>query len=252
VSADTITALNKNDVSVFVPSSQSCCGLPHISGGDIDSFKELAINNAMAFKDKGLEYIITSCASCSYSISKLYPLYFNEENQSYNNDLNYKEVVDFSKKLIDIWTFFNILRKKGGQIKKGKLQQEISAAFHIPCHLKNADDFKASSKNEKLIGEAGLIIDNIEGLELKPLKHNYCCGNGGMFNVRHYEMSKEITRKKFEEIKEATPQTVVTSCSGCMFSLKDQKGIMKKSEEIPVKHLIELYAKSLLKEQNLL
>ena len=239
ISMDTVTSLTKNGVEVFVPKMQGCCGLPFISSGDLKSFKELAVNNALSFKGKKLDYIVTSCASCSYSINKLYPEYFNE------NEENYTEIMDFSKKLISIWSFFNEFKKHGFEIKKGKLDNETEAVFHIPCHLSNMPDFKPASAYEKLIGEPGLIADKIEGLKLKPLKYNYCCGNGGMFNVRHYDLSKKITKHKFEEIIEAAPQEILTSCSGCMFSLKDQNGILKHGQAIPVSHLISIYAHSL-------
>ncbi|MHB1702937.1 MAG: (Fe-S)-binding protein [bacterium] len=243
ISIDTVTSLTKNGVEVFVPKMQGCCGLPFISSGDLKSFKELAVNNALAFKGKKLDYIVTSCASCSYSINKLYPKYFNE------NDENYTEILDFSKKLISIWAFFNELKKHGIEIKKGKLDKETEAVFHISCHLSNMPDFKPVTAYEKLIGEPGLIADKIAGLKLKPLKYNYCCGNGGMFNVRHYDLSKKITKRKFEEIKEAAPQEILTSCSGCIFSLKDQSGIVKHNEVIPVNHLIGIYARSLRGEK---
>ncbi len=219
---------------------QGCCGLPFISSGDVKSFRELALNNARAFKNKGLDYIITSCASCSYSINKLYPLYFDA------NDEGYAKVLQFSKKLLNIWSFFKELEKRGIKIKTGELKKEIDVVFHIPCHLFDLPEFKPSSYNENLIGEAGFIAGKIKGLKLKPLKYNYCCGNGGMFNIRYYGLSKEITKRKFEEIKEASPQEILTSCSGCMFSLKDQKGILKENERLPVSHLISIYAKSLI------
>jgi len=239
ISEDTVMSLTENGVSVFVPETQGCCGLPFISSGDVKSFRELALNNAKAFKDKNLDYIVTSCASCSYSINKLYPLYFDANSEGY------AEVRQFSQKLLNIWSFFKELEKKGVKIKTGKLKKETDAVFHIPCHLSNAAGFRPSSANEKLIGEAGFIADKIAGLKLKPLKYNYCCGNGGMFNIRHYDLSIEITKRKFEEIKEASPQEILTSCSGCIFSLKDQKGILKKNEELPVSHLINIYAESL-------
>ena len=239
ISADTVTSLTKNGIEVFVPKSQGCCGLPFISSGDVKSFKELALNNAAAFRGKDLEYIITSCASCSYSINKLYPLYFCE------NDEDRADILNFSNKLLNIWSFFKELEKNGVNVKAGKLKQETSAVFHIPCHLSNSSEFKSSSENERLIGEAGLIIDKIDGLKLKPLKHNYCCGNGGMFNIRHYDLSKKITKRKFKEIREASPEEILTSCSGCMFSLKDQTGTLKENERLPVSHLVSVYAQSL-------
>ncbi len=239
ISVDTIISLTQNGIDVFVPKTQGCCGLPFISSGDIKSFRELALNNVRAFKDKEIHYIVTSCASCAYSINKLYPLYFNA------NEDEYAEIKQFSEKLLNIWSFFKELEKKGVNIKSGELKKETEVVFHAPCHLSNMPEFKPASSNENLIGEAGFIADKINGLKLKPLNHNYCCGNGGMFNIRHYNLSKKITSRKFEEIKEASPQEVLTSCSGCMFSLKDQKGILEGSERLPVRHLISVYAQSL-------
>lgn len=239
VSVDTVLSLTQNGVSVFVPQMQGCCGLPFIAGGDKASFRYLALKNVNAFKGQDLDFIITSCASCSYSINNLYPLYFKKD------DACYSEVFNFSKKLLNIWSFFKAMEGKGIKIKKGKLKKETDAVYHIPCHTSNSSEFKPVSRSEILIGEAGLIVDKINGLRLKPLKHNYCCGNGGMFNIRHYDLSKEITRRKFDEIKEVSPENILTSCSGCMFSLTDQKGISDKEHMVPVKHLISLYAQSL-------
>lgn len=239
ISEDTITSLIHNGIKVYVPAKQGCCGLPFLSGGDMNSFRKLVLENVSAFKGKQLDYIVTSCASCSYSINKLYPDYFNPKDE------NYKDILDFSSKLHDIWHFFKLLEKNGVKVKEGKLKHEESAVFHIPCHLLPGEDFRPSSADEEKIGEPGFISGKVENLNIKHLKHNYCCGNGGTFNLRHYELSKKITRKKFEEIKEASPSSILTSCSGCMLSLKDQGGIFENGREIPVKHLISLYAESL-------
>lgn len=242
VSKDTLSVLGLNGISAYIPDSQGCCGLPFISSGDEKSFKELALKNALAFQGKSLSRIVTSCASCAYSIGNLYPYYFSKEEKGY------AEVMEFSSKLSNIWTLFKELQSKGFDIRKGSLPKKITGIFHIPCHLSNSRDFIPFEREEKMIGEAGFIAAKIGGLELKPLKRNYCCGNGGMFNLRHYGMSKKITGIKFEEILEAAPEIILTSCSGCMFSLSDQKGIPGcPAGGIPVKHLISLYAESLRK-----
>ena len=243
ISEDTISALTENGVTVFVPEAQGCCGLPFISSGDKKSFKELALKNARAFANKELDRIVTSCASCAYSIGSLYPAYFDK------NDEGYGEVMEFSSKLTGIWSFFKELEKKSIDIKTGRLEKKTAAVFHVPCHLSNSPGFKPFSAGEKLIGEAGFIADKINGLELKPLKHNYCCGNGGTFNIRHYDLSIGIAKSKFKEIAEAAPQIILTSCSGCIFSLSDQKEVSAGKGKIPVGHLISLYADSLRGEK---
>jgi len=123
ISVDTVSSLVQNGVSVFIPKMQGCCGLPFITSGDIASFRDLALNNVNAFMAQDLDFIVTSCASCSYSINNLYPLYFSK------NDKYYNEVLDFSKKLLNIWSFFKLMEKKGIEIKVGKLKKKLMRCF---------------------------------------------------------------------------------------------------------------------------
>lgn len=65
-----------------------------------------------------------------------------------------------------------------------------------------------------------------------------CCGGGGSFSFYNYELSKQISQKKVEDIKATEASVVVTGCPGCMLQLRDQLG--QKNSPVEVKHLIQI------------
>ncbi len=65
-----------------------------------------------------------------------------------------------------------------------------------------------------------------------------CCGGGGSFSFYNYELSKQISRRKVENIEATGASVVVTGCPGCMLQLKDQLG--QKKSPVEVKHLIQV------------
>jgi glycolate oxidase iron-sulfur subunit len=65
-----------------------------------------------------------------------------------------------------------------------------------------------------------------------------CCGGGGSFSFCNYDLSKQISRRKVEDIEATQASAVVTGCPGCMLQLKDQLG--QRGSSVEVKHLIQL------------
>jgi glycolate oxidase iron-sulfur subunit len=65
-----------------------------------------------------------------------------------------------------------------------------------------------------------------------------CCGGGGSFSFYHYDLSRQISRQKVEDIQATKASVVATGCPGCMLQLKDQLG--QKGLPVEVKHLIQL------------
>ena len=67
-----------------------------------------------------------------------------------------------------------------------------------------------------------------------------CCGCGGSFNLKHYELSKTIGERKADNVIASGAGLVVTSCPACMLQLTDM--LSQKGAKIPVKHVVQLYA----------
>ncbi len=70
-----------------------------------------------------------------------------------------------------------------------------------------------------------------------------CCGCGGSFNLRYYEISSSIGRRKVENILRSGCSTVATGCPACMLHITDV--LSRIGSGIRVKHTIEIYAEGL-------
>ncbi|MCK7485208.1 MAG: (Fe-S)-binding protein [Bacillus subtilis] len=61
-----------------------------------------------------------------------------------------------------------------------------------------------------------------------------CCGGGGSFSFYNYDLSKQISKRKVDNIEASGASVVVTGCPGCMLQIKDQLG--QKKSGVKVKH----------------
>jgi glycolate oxidase iron-sulfur subunit len=83
------------------------------------------------------------------------------------------------------------------------------------------------------------ILKDLPGVTLVEMRDpGRCCGGGGSFSFYNYELSKQISRRKVEDIEATGASVVVTGCPGCMLQLKDQLG--QKKSPVKVKHLIQV------------
>jgi glycolate oxidase iron-sulfur subunit len=70
-----------------------------------------------------------------------------------------------------------------------------------------------------------------------------CCGCGGSFNLFHYDLSKEIGRRKRNNVVNSGAQVVAAGCPACMMQLTDM--LAQNHDSVTVKHPVELYAEAL-------
>jgi len=92
---------------------------------------------------------------------------------------------------------------------------------------------------QKISEQPREIIRSIAGLELVEMREpDRCCGMGGSFNVRYYDLSTQIAEHKMSAIADTGADIVATACPGCMIQLIDNT-IQKKMPQ-RVMHVMEL------------
>ncbi len=213
----TLRVLAGEGIEVVIPDGQGCCGMPVFSSGDIETGRELALKNVEAFRKHKVDAIVTSCASCGLALKK-----------------DYERILGLKKnplgaRVYDISEFL---------VKFGKLRFEtdglnpIKVTYHDPCHLNRGQGI--TEEPRKLL-EA---IPNAQFIEME--ESTRCCGGAGTFSLSHYDISKEIGRKKVNFVAATGADIVATACPSCMMQLDD----MLKRNGLPQKvvHLIELIA----------
>ena len=116
------------------------------------------------------------------------------------------------------------------QLTKAEQKSLQKVTYHDPCHLNRSQSITAQPRQ---------ILRNLPGVSFVEMRDpQRCCGGGGSFSFYNYDLSKQISRRKVEDIEATQASVVVTGCPGCMLQLKDQLG--QKGSPVEVKHLIQM------------
>jgi glycolate oxidase iron-sulfur subunit len=216
-----IRVLGRHGVEVVFPKRQTCCGIPVFMSGDLENGLDLLKINLEAFAPFELDAIVVGCATCGTALKESYKSLVDGESQEWKD-----RVKIFSDKVMDISEFMT--QKTPLTRAEQKSLQKVT--YHDPCHLNRSQG--VSSQPRK-------ILKDLPGVTLVEMRDpQRCCGGGGSFSFYNYELSKQISRRKVEDIEGTGASTVVTGCPGCMLQLKDQLG--QKGSPVEVKHLIQL------------
>jgi glycolate oxidase iron-sulfur subunit len=204
----TIAFLSRQGVEVLFPRGQGCCGMAVFSSGAFALGREIADANVAVFSEpEGVDYIVTSCATCGSALKEGYGRFLadtQEREERYKN---------FGARVKDINEFIIDILKPTSEAFKTGLPQGTMVTYHDPCHLARYQGISRQPRE---------IIQSIAGLELVEMREaDRCCGMGGSFNVRHYDLSKQIAAHKMSAIADAGAAIVATACPGCMIQLID-------------------------------
>jgi glycolate oxidase iron-sulfur subunit len=222
ISRSALDLFLRHGVSVYIPENQRCCGLPAFGSGDEQTPLSLARKNIEAFDEEGLEKIVAPCASCASMLKLDYPLLFEE------SDPFYARALAFSSKVTDASQFLGpFLAQRAAGNKRGK---GLRITYHDPCHLRRKLGIFQEPRN---------LLKASPGLEFIEMQEaGRCCGQGGSFNITHYDLSLKILGRKIEAIKETGADVVATACSGCLLQLMD--GLHQRGLKREVRHLVEM------------
>jgi glycolate oxidase iron-sulfur subunit len=216
-----IRVLGRHGVEVIFPKKQTCCGIPVFMSGDLENGLDLLKINLEAFAPYEMDAVIVGCATCGTALKESYKILVEGESREW------KDRVDaFSAKVMDISEF--LIQKI--QLNKAERKSPQKVTYHDPCHLNRSQGVTAQPRQ---------VLKNLSGVTLVEMREpQRCCGGGGSFSFYNYELSKQISQKKVEDIKATEASVVVTGCPGCMLQLRDQLG--QKNSPVEVKHLIQI------------
>ena len=142
------------------------------------------------------------------------------------------EVLAMAGKTMDISQF---LVDKVGVMAQDAPTGGRRVTYHDPCHLVKSLGVKTQPRT--------LLKANREYNFVEMAEADRCCGNGGTFNLHHYEVSKKIGKRKRDNVVAAKADVVATSCPACMMQLTDM--LSQSGDRIPVRHAVEIYAETL-------
>lgn len=209
-----VKVLNHYGVSVYVPEINRCCGIPAATLGEFDIYKKMVETNLQEIDSFQGEYVITCCPTCQYGLDEMG---FKATNKK--SDKKFYDILIFLDEVLNVK--FDILLDE-------------TFTLHTPCHYRSDKKAQLPKHLEK----------NFKGIYI-TLDNQNCCGFGGTFNLKKYDISKGIGLSKAEEIKEKKVKKLFTPCPGCAMQLTD--ALVEANADTTAEHPILYYAREIEK-----
>jgi glycolate oxidase iron-sulfur subunit len=202
---NSVKLLAKAGFEVILPEAQNCCGALHAHSGEMEAAKELARRNIAAFRDAGVDYIVSNAGGCGALLM--------EYNHLLHDDPEWAEAAHwFAERVVDISDLLfrrgRLPRFHGGHADDGP----VTVTYQDSCHLRNV--MKGGIAPRQLIKRAG----NVNFVELKNA--DKCCGSAGIYNLVQPDMANDILEHKMEHVKKTEARYLLTSNPGCLLQMK--------------------------------
>lgn len=211
---DAVTLLEKSGVRVHFPEEQTCCGQPAYTSGQPDEARAVARQQLGLFPQPWP--IILPSGSCAGMMRHHYPTLFAGTGDLARAESVASRVWELSEFLVDVL---------GVQFTDQGAPTRV--ALHTSCSARR--ETNALRTTRALLGQLDQVTLEIQDHESE------CCGFGGMFSVRHPEISGGIVRDKVAAIRACGAETLVTGDCGCMLNITGHAA--KTGSAIPGKHL---------------
>jgi Fe-S oxidoreductase len=219
-----LRVLNRRGVTVKIPEEQKCCGLPAYGSGDLESARNLALDNIAAFEKAGVERVLVACGSCGAHLKEHYPKLFADADVAVR-----ERVARFSDSVTDL-TAYLAKETEGTMPLPGG--QRLRVTYHDSCHMKRK--LGVTAEPRQLLREVADFIENDTA--------DRCCGLAGSFGLENYELSAKILDRKMESIRKTGADVLVTGCMGCLMQM--QQGVYNHDLKMKTRHIIEVLDES--------
>jgi Fe-S oxidoreductase len=227
--------------------NEMCCGGRARDMGYRDAYHSRAEANLKAWKRAGVHTVVTPCAECFHTFSRMYTAHEGSEI-----------------KVIHMVQFVD------GLIKEGKLKLthplNLKVTYHDPCHLGRQGEpyVPWSGKEKKIFGQAvcydpprpryngawGVyepprnILKAIPGVQLVEMERikeaGWCCGAGGGAPEAYPEFSRWTATERIEEAKSTGADAIVSACPWCERNFLDAtSGDGAKMKVLDIMELVE-------------
>lgn len=192
VAASAVRVLERNGWTVLRP-TQTCCGMPNLDGGDIESARAKAAANVASL----LEHVVrerkiaTLQPTCAYAIRKEWP-----------ELLGTADARRIAEATIDVMELLDLQRRDKTLVREfGKGLGRV--AYHAACHL----------RAQKIGYPAVRVLSALPDTDVEVVEQ--CSAVDGTWGMKaeHYEMGRRYAQKLARGIDAAEPAVIVTDCA---------------------------------------
>lgn len=223
VSRNTVRVLSHQGFDVVTPKDTKCCGAPHLSEGDRETARQLALFNLDLFLAQDVDYIVTDCAGCGAALKEYEELL--EERAEHD------KLARFRTKIRDISEFL----MEVGLRTEGLREVNARVTYHEPCHLCHAQGISAQPRK---------LMRQIPGVELREMaESSWCCGSAATWGLKYSQDSQKVLDRKLANVTATAADILVTANPGCHLQLA--WGVREAGMPQEVLHLMELLGRAL-------
>jgi L-lactate dehydrogenase complex protein LldE len=218
-----VTVLERLGVTVNFPEAQTCCGQPGYNAGFRAEAKQLALNFLDVF-EKSEAPIVTPSGSCAAMVAHGYPdLFADDAKNLARAKALAARTYEFSQFLVSALGVTEV-----GAVFDGAL------TYHPSCHLLRGLQVKDA---------AAQLLAQVRDADVKALPNaEECCGFGGLFSIKHGDISAAMLDKKLGNVRASGAQTLVGCDMSCLMHM--QGGLSRDGSPIKCVHLAEVLAQA--------
>lgn len=195
---DAVSLLERAGVRVHFPEDQTCCGQPAYTSGQPDEARAVARQQLGLFPEPWP--IVLPSGSCTGMMRHHYEKLFE-------GTADVQAAREVARRVWELSEFLVLVL--GVRLSDGG--PATAVALHTSCSARR--ETGALDATRSLLGQLDQVTLKIQDHESE------CCGFGGMFSVRHPEISGGIVRDKVAAISSCGADVLITGDCGCMLNI---------------------------------
>ncbi len=193
IGLDLLRILDHNEIPYVLIEKESCCGMPKLELGDLESVEKLKDVNVPQLAEYARQgfAILTAVPSCTLMFKSEMPLLFAGD----------EAVRLVAEAMFDPFEYI-VARDKDGLLKKDFVKPLGKVSYHIPCHSRVQN--VGQKTREVLEWAPDTIVTTVER----------CAGHDGTWGVKSefFETSMKIGRPVCRQMAEPDPDYVSSDC----------------------------------------
>jgi len=188
-----IKVLQHNDVEVFIPEREHCCGMPKLELGDLKSVTQLKdANIPVLYRSAQNGFaLVAAVPSCVLMFKQELPLMFPEDEQVKAVAAAFHDPFEYLYKL-----------HKQGQLKTDFKKSLGKVSYHVACH----------QRVQNIGPKTRQILELIPKTTVKSIER--CSGHDGTYGVKKetLQFANKIARPIVRQIKQEEPDLYGSDC----------------------------------------
>jgi L-lactate dehydrogenase complex protein LldE len=208
---------------VEVPPDQTCCGQPAFNAGFHDAAR-VAARHTIALLEGTEGAIVVPSGSCG-------DMAIHQYEHLLEDDVEWRRrAVAIAARCVE---FSALVAQHLDRLTSAELP--TSVVYHPSCHL---------ARGLGIDDEPRAVLAAIRGIELRGLTaEDECCGFGGLFSIKHADISSRMLDRKLDHIAASGADRLVSCDLGCLLHLGG--GLHRRGAPIAVQHIAEVLAEAI-------